>query len=461
MLFSVRIVTSVLVVLAGATCAVGQYGGESETVRDRLLRLEDESRRLEDQLHSLRTRQETLLRLPPVHPVGGGADAGATMGEVQGEIKRLAWNKGDYTVTPYGRFIGSFVWETQRSYPGYIILWMNSFSDDAESASYFDARSTRVGLDIAGPTLRSCYGTKVSGRVEFDFQSTAAPRQNQGVVLFRRGYVEAKNEEHRVLFGQEWEVMSPLWPESLNYIPGSGAGNLGYRRAQLRYDRQFALSDRFLLVSQNSLNLGVNWDFDTDPTVIGQTAGWPVLEGRLAARLGDREGPDALPKELGFSWHLGEEIYDVLPTPNRPGRSNLARRTWSANLDVDFPITKRLRTKAELFYGENLAAYLGGILQGINPLTFDTIRSQGGWIDFGYYWTPQLHTHAGYTLDDPFDRDLASGQRKYNQQVFVNVIYDITKQWLFGVEVSSWKTLYMDKLPGEGVRFDIQTRYAF
>ena len=80
---------------------------------------------------------------------------------------------------------------------------------------------------------------------------------------------------------------------------------------------------------------------------------------------------------------------------------------------------------------------MGGILQGINPITFNTIRSQGGWIDFAYFWTPQFHTHAGYTLDDPFDQDLASGQRKYNQQVFANVIYDITKQWLVGVEVSS------------------------
>ena len=137
--------------------------------------------------------------------------------------------------------------------------------------------------------------------------------------MFRRGFVEAKNKEHRILFGQEWEVMSPLWPASLNYIPGSAAGNLGYRRAQLRYDRNFFFSDRFLFITQHSANLGINWDFDTDPTVIGQTAGWPVLEGRLAARLGKREGPCALPKEFGVSWNLGEEIYDVLPTFNPPG----------------------------------------------------------------------------------------------------------------------------------------------
>ena len=201
-------------------------------------------------------RQSRLERLPATTLATDGTASSVTMKQVQGEIKKLAWKKGDYTITPYGRIVGSLVYETQRSSPGYIILWMNSFSDDAEDASYIDARSTRLGLDIAGPTLKSCYGTKVGGRVEFDFQSTAAPRPNQGTVMFRRGYVDVKNDEHRILFGQEWEVMSPLWPNSLNYVPGSGAGNLGYRKPQLRYDRHFTLSDRFMFICQNSLNHG-------------------------------------------------------------------------------------------------------------------------------------------------------------------------------------------------------------
>ena len=83
----------------------------------------------------------------------------------------------------------------------------------------------------------------------------------------------------------------------------------------------------------------------------------------------------------------------------------MARRTWSANVDIDFPITERLRVKGEFFTGENLSAYLGGVVQGINPTTFDNIRSTGGWVEAGYYWTPWFHSHLGYAIDDPFDQD--------------------------------------------------------
>ena len=105
---------------------------------------------------------------------------------------------------------------------------------------------------------------------------------------------------------------------------------------------------------------------------------------------------------------------------------------------------------------------MGGILQGINPITFNTIRSQGGWI--------RLRVLSGRpsSTPTPVTRSTIRSTRtwrpangKYNQQVFANVIYDITKQWLVGVEVSSWKTLYVNKRPGEGVRFDFQTRYSF
>ena len=164
----------------------GQQLNDTETVHDRLRQLEARSILLTEQLQTLKMRQDALERLPAVDPADG-TGSGVTMKELKAEVKRFAWKKGDLTITPYGRVVGSFVYETQRSFPGYIILWMNSFSDDAEDACYFDARSTRLGLDIAGPKVFSRYGTKVSGKVEIDFQSTAAPRQNQGLLMFRRG----------------------------------------------------------------------------------------------------------------------------------------------------------------------------------------------------------------------------------------------------------------------------------
>ena len=250
MAISLRILTIACVALAWVTPSptFAQAPKQQDPVAGRIQELEAQTQLLQEQVRALKTRQLRLERLPAVNadPAAGGV----TMNQVRGEIKKFAWKKGGYTITPYGILWGSATWESQRSFPGSYILWMESFSDENEDACYIDARSTRLGLDIAGPKFCCCPQTKVSGKVEFDFQSGAAPRPNQGSVLFRHGYVKADNGHSMILFGQTWDVMSPLNPTMLGYIPAWGSGNIGYRRPQLRYDRNFALSDRLLLKSQ-------------------------------------------------------------------------------------------------------------------------------------------------------------------------------------------------------------------
>ena len=45
-----------------------------------------------------------------------------------------------------------------------------------------------------------------------------------------------KNAGTRVLCGQDWEVISPLAPQMLNYLPAAFAGDIQYRRAQIRFE---------------------------------------------------------------------------------------------------------------------------------------------------------------------------------------------------------------------------------
>lgn len=174
---------------------------------------------------------------------------------------------------------------------------------------------------------------------------------------------------------------------------------------------------------------------------------------------GPRTGPDALPITLGFSGHIGQQEFDFLP-PNPDPVDDLVRRTWSANVDFSWPIAHRLFFQCEAFMGENLGAYMGGVLQGIDRGTRRGIRSRGGWFDLGYHWTDKLHTHGGYSIDDPIDSDLTPG-RKYNHFIFGNVIYDVTKTCMLGLEVSSWKTLWVDQRPGDSVRIEFLVKYGF
>jgi hypothetical protein len=241
----------------------------------------------------------------------------------------------------------------------------------------------------------------------------------------------------------------------LLYSVGWDGGNIGYRRAQFRGERYLAFSDTSLVTVQSSINQQVFEDSSTD-VVKGQPSNWPVVEGRVGWTVGER-GPDCRPITVGVSGHIGNEQFDSVVFG-----MDQQRRTWSGNIDLRVPITERLGVQGECFVGENLGAFLGGIGQGVDPVTGATIRSVGGWIELWYDWTPRFHSHVGYSVDDPNDHDLVlATERKYNQFYYGNLMYDLTKNCMVGLEVSSWKTLYVDREPGNSVRTEFALKYGF
>ena len=235
---------------------------------------------------------------------------------------------------------------------------------------------------------------------------------------------------------------------------GWGGGNIGYRRAQLRYERYLAFSNTCLLTLQGAL--AADLFTELSPNVAGDHAGWPVLEGRAGMTLGPR-GKHCRPITFGVSGHIGEQEF-LFNSPD-PADDQISR-TWSFNVDVRVPITDRLGVQGEFFTGENLGAYMGGIVQGVNTVTAEPIRATGGWVELWYDWTPLLHSHVGYSIDDPIDRDVTNG-RIYNHFVFANVSYNLTKDFLVGLEYTSWKTLYDQKADGTSDRFALVAKYGF
>ena len=108
------------------------------------------------------------------------------------------------------------------------------------------------------------------------------------------------------------------------------------------------------------------------------------------------------------------------------------------------------------------SAFLGGIGQGVQRVTLRPIRSRGGWISAWYDWTSDWHSAVGFTIDDPWNRDLPTrGDRIHNHAIFANATYDVTDKLLVGFEVSYFKTLYRDMLPGEAVRCEFLVKYGF
>lgn len=475
-------VVAVLCNMKTATSA--EIAGDLELAA-RLQQLEAEMLHLRQQLEDLHRASSTAAEGMPSAQVALAMDAPAgaapaaaaagqaartqdeyfTLDELRAEMKKLAWTKGDFTIVPYGTLWANMVWETQRTNPGDYTLYVLPERPATNEQFHLDARSTRLGLDVTGPQVPLLNSAASGGKVEIDFQRNIDTENRSGLIL-RHAYVEVKNDEFRLLAGQTWDVISPLYPGMLMYSVGWGGGNIGYRRAQVRGERYWDLSEVTLITVQGSLNTDVVGLAEVGNTTCGfqgDHAGWPVIMGRIAAKLGPR-GQGCYPIEIGVSSHVGEQIFDLkAPWPVEVGA---ARRTWSLNADVRVPLGPRMGVQGELFMGENLGSFLGGIVQGVDfgsatfPGSTEPIRSRGGWIEVWYDLTTKLHTHVGYSIDDPIDDDVTCG-RTYNAFIFGNLSYDLTQRFLAGIEVSSWKTLWKRQPAGDSVHFDFVAKYSF
>ncbi len=377
-------------------------------------------------------------------------------------LEDIAWTKGDYRIVPYGSLWGSASYDTGRTSPGPFVLFVPSRDVEGEPAFNIDTRRTRLGLDVIGPNIRFFNNAKSGGKVEIDFHGAFVIENKPGVLL-RHAYGEIYDDEFRLLAGQYWDLISPLNPGTLSYSVGWGGGNIGFRRMQVRLERNRAISDRLLLVLQASINQNIVSDFQQTAGVETESSGWPVLQGRLAVTR-EVNAICCLPITVGVSGHIGEEGFDfttIGPAPlNLPPADDARVKTWSLNVDLHAPITDWWGVQGEFFTGLNLDSFLGGAVQGVDLTTREGIHSTGGWLEIWYDWTTQLHSRTGYGIDDPRNSDLFSG-RTHNKFLYVNSSFDVTEMLNFGVEVTYWKTLYLGNAPGESVRIEFAGRYDF
>ena len=439
----------------------------------RLSQLEAETQALRAEVQQMRQQATRLpevgatpaaLASAPAAPQAGPPVEYFTLDELREEMKKFSWKKGDFTITPYGYLWGNTVFSTERTAPAggsYTLYAQSASTSEAQSEFIVDERNTRLGFDVVGPRI-ACLGDAIGGgKVEIDFQQSVLSTENKPTILLRHAYFDVKNDDFRLLVGQTWDVISPLYPGMLLYSVGWDGGNIGYRRAQFRGERFLHFSDTSLVTAQLAVCPQIFSDNTstanpTSGTITGEPSNWPIIEGRVAWTVGQR-GPGCLPITVGLSGHVGQQEFDTTLL----GRDRNVR-TWSGNIDLRVPLTERLGVQGECQIGENLGTFLGGIGQGINPYTLNTIRDAGGWFEIWYDWTPCLHSHVGYSVDQPDAADVTfTGARTYNQFYYGNLIYDVTKNFLVGLEVSSWKTLYYNQLPGDSVRTEFVAKYGF
>ncbi|NUQ65375.1 MAG: hypothetical protein HUU20_23150 [Pirellulales bacterium] len=469
-------------VALGRLSAEGNDGTTDAALAARLRQLESETQALQAEVQALRQDRLQPIRLPEVaqaqaltaQPAAMAAPSEPaaekeqffTLDELKGEMKKLVWTKGDFKIVPYGAVWGSALYATERAFPGPYVVFIPSADVEGEPDFVIDTRRTRLGLDITGPKVPLFCDAASAAKVEVDFHGfqapfsvvAVAPNENRALLLLRHAYAELKTDDWRLLAGQTWDVISPLMPGTVSYAVGWDGGNIGYRRMQIRMERYLDFGPMLLVTPQGALCQNIVTD--SRVTAEPESTSWPIVEGRLCFTLGDRSAAGR-PITFGFSGHIGEQGFDFLALDPGGPADDMRFKTWSLNADLRVPISERFGMQTEFFTGENLGTFLGGVGQGVNLTARDEIRATGGWAEVWYDWSKRLHSHVGYGVDDPLNEDIAVGGRTYNQFIFGNIIIDVTQKLIFGFEVTSWKTLYQQRQPGESVTFEFSGQYGF
>lgn len=338
-------------------------------------------------------------------------------------------------------------------------LTPDSFTGLDQDTFDLHARQSTLGAALTGPSIG---GLQSGGLFTAMFFNDSVIQDRYGLLPLQ-AWGELKNDEWRLAAGLQFDVFNPGLPTVLPFSALAATGNAGNSfRGQVRLERFLHPADNVQWTIQTALSEPITTTIDPSFN-ISEDNGWPNVEGRIALGLGTIEGVGLTAKrpfEAGVSGLVGQ----IRTTPAPPG-DRVVANVWGLGTDLRWRFNRVFGCAGELYTGQTLGTYNGGILQNINVDTLEGVRSSGGWMEVFVYWTPFVHSHFGYGIDDPIDRDIpvsaAALGRVRNDVIFGNVLWDINQAFRIGFEVT-WRETHYKSLPdNEGAGFHTQLQWAF
>lgn len=384
--------------------------------------------------------------------------------QVEQKSREIIAEKG-VIFTPYGYIKVDMVYDDTRTSGTSVTAFVQPETAGFGSDRHFTitARETRLGVNIAGPDLGED-GTS-AGKIEVDFYAPATI-ENKAQLMLRQAYYQATFPTWNVLVGQSWEVVSPAFPNMLNYSNLCLSGNPGYRKPMIRYQRTDKAWGETTMRTDVALVRGIgtgNAPWLRSSSVLddeASDAGYPDVQARWGITSPTKHGR---PLVLGVSGHFGREEYDPVagaPPAITSGKGTLYS-SYSGNADWSVPLCKTLDFNGEVFSGRNLDSYMAGIGQGVNLTLGKGIDSIGGWGQLCYHPSPDWLFTAGAGVDDPDNGDLSVGGRERNATYFTNAIYNINRQTRVGIEVSYQETDWKGIADGDNIRVQSSLQFNF
>lgn len=330
------------------------------------------------------------------------------------------------------------------------------FAKADESEFSLSPRLTRVGMTFASDELINGIGDpKLTGKIETDLYNIGlGDSDSRQALRTRLAYLNLDWGNWSVRAGQDWDIISPLYPVVNNDLLMWGAGNTGDRRPQITARNVSEMGDGAL---HTAVGIALSGAVGGTPVQGGLRSGENSGRPMLHARVGYHGVTDSGGKyQLGVWAHDAEEKFDATGVGSEQTYSSS-----SFGVDVVVPLYEdSLWLKGEFYSGSNTRDIRGGILQGVNATTGQEIDSSGGWVELGWKTSPNTTVFFGYAYDDPEDADLATYSWAKNTIPYAAAHWR-SGDFMAAFEVLMWETEYIGLDKGDALRVVGWVAYYF
>ena len=308
-------------------------------------------------------------------------------------------------------------------------------------------RFSRLGINFNAPPETSS-GWRVGGKLEVDWQNGAGLTvESRPLPRIRHAYFTMQKAESTLLFGQYWDLISPLNPTVNDDTMMWNAGNIGDRRVQIRFTFEPKKSHFNLAMALGLTGAIDAKDLDANSVRDGENSTLPHIQMRAAWK--------SAKSGVGVWGHYASET----TTKQVAGRTHFTG--YSLGIDGQHQLTSRLSATGEYWSGSNLSDFRGGIGQGVNAATGVEVRSHGGWAELGYQASPKYKMAFGYTADVPEANDLPTGGRLSNSALYFHNRYKLTNNVDLGASYLFWSTRYKGQAAGTDHRVQMFIQHNF
>jgi hypothetical protein len=319
---------------------------------------------------------------------------------------------------PYGFVKGDGVYSSKGVLSfGNANLTAPQLANGVENAALgFTAMHTRFGL-------KGTFGEemKVGGLIELDFFNSAGFNTNVNPRI-RLAYASLIVDNWEFRFGQQWDLFSPLNPNTQNTNGNMWfAGNLGFRRGQIQIHYKIPLENITPMI-QVALA-----EATSDASGLGNDnkAVMPMFQGRLSAKFLEN-------KVIG--------VYFVTAkfSPN-PDTTDYDFNASGFGADFTLPLHKYFELHGEVNTGTNLYNCNLFTIAGNGSKDIDR-KNLGVWGNITSKIDDHFHLIIGGGMDKNQTDDLSAGATAQNFVIYGNFVFPIVSGFSVSLELGNIST---------------------